>query len=396
MTNATIPARFQDTADARRRFGDQLDRLAPFLLRVDPVADAVVEAFASMPSGQGFRLLEAALARGVVDNDGALAQAPAELRALFAAVDHVPLWVDWEAVNRGGTTFLRTGMLGGILLAMQSLILGYASPGGNKPLVFSGRLREQAPRRLGETSRFVHAVSQVNGMRRSGEGFAITVKVRIMHAQVRRLVRASGRWQTALWGEPVNQHDMVATALLFSVAVLDGFDKLGYHIPLPQKEDLVHLWRYVAYVIGVEQELIPGSYAEARRLAEMIFATQGAPDNDSRLLVEALISSGINSGWNESQRRRAEQLRSIFCTISRAVLGEELADQLGVPRHSSILAVPLLRAVAVASSRAHAMPSLQDFALDLGDRYWQRSVAIALGGRPADFAPPEGFVGRQT
>src|SRR5690348_14385547 len=219
MKNATLPARFQDTADARRRFGDQLDRLAPFLLRVDPAADAVVEAFASMPSGQGFRLLEAALARGIdhVAND-----APAELRALFADVDHVPLWVDWDAVNRGGAAFLRTGVIGGVLLAMQSLILGYASPGGNKPLVFSGRLREQAGRRLGETSRFVYAVSQANGMRRSGEGFAITVKVRIMHAQVRRLIHASGRWETALWGEPINQHDMVATALLFSVAVIDG------------------------------------------------------------------------------------------------------------------------------------------------------------------------------
>ncbi|WP_437686133.1 oxygenase MpaB family protein [Sorangium sp. So ce176] len=392
MKNPTIPARFQDTAEARRRFGDQLDRLAPFLHRVDPVADAVVDAFASMPSGQGFRLLEAALARGI----DAVPDAPAELRALFAAVDHVPLWVDWEAVNRGGTAFLRTGILGGILLAMQALILGYASPGGNKPLVFSGRLREQAPRRLGETSRFVHAVSLADGMRRSGEGFAITVKVRVMHAQVRRLIRASGRWKTELWGEPINQHDMVATALLFSVAVLDGFDKLGYHIPPAQKEDLVHLWRYVAHVIGVEPELIPGSYAEARRLAEMIFATQGAPDNDSRLLVSALLSHGIGSGWTESQRRRAEQLVSIFCSVSRSVLGEDLADQLGVPRQSSLLTVPLLRAIAAASSRAHALPSLQHFALDLGDRYWQRSVAVALGGRPADFAPPEGFVGRGT
>ncbi|WP_433927529.1 oxygenase MpaB family protein [Sorangium cellulosum] len=392
MKHPPTPARFQDTAEARRRFGDQLDRLAPFLLRVDPVADAVVDAFASMPSGQGFRQLEAALARGI----DAVPDAPAELRALFAAVDHVPLWVDWEAVNRGGTAFLRTGMLGGILLAMQALILGYASPGGNKPLVFSGRLREQAPRRLGETSRFVHAVSLAGGMRRSGEGFAITVKVRVMHAQVRRLIRASGRWKTELWGEPINQHDMVATALLFSVAVLDGFDKLGYHIPPAQKEDLVHLWRYVAHVIGVEPELIPGSYAEARRLAEMIFLTQGAPDNDSRLLVSALLSHGINSGWTERQRRRAEQLVAVFCSVSRSVLGEGLADQLGVPRQSSLLTVPLLRAIAAASSRAHALPSLQDFALDLGDRYWQRSVAIALGGRPADFAPPEGFVGRRT
>ncbi|WP_437332380.1 oxygenase MpaB family protein [Sorangium sp. So ce394] len=393
MKNATIPARFHETADARRRFGDQLDRLAPFLLRVDPAADAVVEAFASMPSGQGFRLLEAALARGIdhVAND-----APAELRALFAAVDHVPVWVDWDALNRGGAAFLRTGVLGAVLLAMQSLIRGYASPGGNKPLVFSGRLREQAGRRLGETSRFVYAVSQANGMRRHGEGFAITVKVRIMHAQVRRLIRASGRWQASLWGEPINQHDMAATALLFSVEVLDGLDKLGYHVPPGQREDLVHLWRYAAYVSGVEPELIPGSYAEARRLIEMIFATQGAPDDDSRMLVDALVTHGIRSARSDGERRRAERVMAVFCGVSRAVLGEALAEQLGLARQSPLLAVPLLRAVAAASSRAHALPSLQDLALDLGGRYWQRAIAVGLGGRPADFAPPERFADGQT
>ncbi|WP_437670374.1 oxygenase MpaB family protein [Sorangium sp. So ce131] len=383
------PSRFQDGPGARRRFGDQLDRLAPFLLRVDPLADAVVASFATMPSGQGFRLLEAALARGIE----AVPDALPELRALFAAVDHVPVWVDWEAVNRGGTTFLRTGVIGGMLLAMQSLILGYASPAGNKPLALSGRLREQAGRRLAETGRFVHAVSQAGGMRRSGEGFAITVKVRVMHAQVRRLAHASGRWQTALWGEPVNQHDMIATALLFSVALLDGLDKLGYHVSPEQREDLIHLWRYVAHVIGVEGELIPGSYAEARRLAEMIFATQGAPDADSRALVDALLTHAARSAPNARERRRAEQRAALFAGVARTVLGEELAEQLGLPRTSARLAVPLVRALAAASSRAHVLPSLQDFALDLGDRYWQRAVAFGLGGLPADFAPPERFAG---
>ncbi|WP_438037294.1 oxygenase MpaB family protein [Sorangium sp. So ce204] len=398
MENATIPARFQDTPDARRRFGDQLDRLGPFLLRVDPVADAVVDAFASMPPGQGFRLLEAALARGMrgMDDDRTAKEAPAELRALFASVDHVPLWVDWEAVNRGGAAFLRTGVLGGILLAMQSLILGYASPGGNKPLVFSGRLREQAERRLAETSRFVYAVSQANGMRRSGEGFAITVKVRVMHAQVRRLIRASGRWQAALWGEPINQHDMVATALLFSVAVIDGLDKLAYRFAPAQREDLIHLWRYVAHVIGVEPELIPGSYAEARRLAEMIFATQGAPDHDSRMLVDALLTRRVRSARTDGERRSAERFMAISCGLSRAVLGDELAEQLGVPRQRSPLVVPLLRAIAAASSRAHALPPLQDLALDLGDLRWRRVISMGLGGRPADFAPPERLAGSGT
>ena len=383
-----IPARFQDTAEARRRFGDQLDRLAPFLLRADPIADAAVSAFATLPPGRGFHQLEAALARGI----DAVPEAPAELRALFAAVDHVPLWVDWDAVSRGGTSFLRTGMLGGLLLGVQSLILGYASPGGNKPLVFSGRLREQAQRRLGETGRFVYAVSQAGGMLRAGEGFAITVKVRIMHAQVRRLLRASGRWKTEKWGEPINQHDMVATALLFSVAVIDGMDKLGYRYSLAQREDLVHLWRYVAYVIGVEPELIPGSYAEARRLAEMIFMTQGEPDDDSRALVDALLNYRIRNARTERDRKRAAQIAPVSSSVCRAVLGEELADKLGVPKVSMRIALPLLRAIARAGSHVHALPQLRDFALDIGDRYWQQAIAFGLGGRPADFTPPERFV----
>jgi hypothetical protein len=319
-------------------------------------------------------------------------EAPAELRALFASIDHVPVWVDWDAVGRGGTSFLRTGMLGGLLLGVQSLILGYASPGGNKPLVFSGRLREQAQRRLGETGRFVYAVSQADGMRRAAEGFAITVKVRVMHAQVRRLIRESGRWKTEKWGEPINQHDMVATALLFSVAVIDGMDKLGYRYSLAQREDLVHLWRYVTYVIGVEPELIPGSYAEARRLAEMIFMTQGAPDDDSRALVDALLNYRIRNARTEREKKRAEQLAPVSSSVCRAVLGEELADQLGVPKTSMRVALPLLRAIARAGSHVHALPQLRDLTLDVGDRYWQQAIAFGLGGHPADFAPPERFV----
>src|SRR5262245_27810040 len=132
---APIPARFQAGAEVRHRFGDRLDRLAAFLRKGDPLADAVVASFAAMPSGHGARLLDAALVRGI---DG-VPDAPPSLQALFQAVDHVPVWVDWAAHDRGGAAFLRSGPLGVASLAVKSLISGYASPGGNKPLAFSGR-----------------------------------------------------------------------------------------------------------------------------------------------------------------------------------------------------------------------------------------------------------------
>jgi hypothetical protein len=387
--SSPVPSRFLATAEARRRFGERLDRLAPYLTRVDPLADAVVEAFSALPPAEGFRLLERALAGGI----GAVPGAPAPLRALFEHVDRVPFWVDWAAVERGGLAFLRAGMLGGLVLGLESLVLGYASPGGNKPLVFSGRLQEQAPRRLAETSRFVHAVSQAGGLRRSGDGFAITVKVRVMHAQVRRLLWQSGRWRAGAWGEPVNQHDMIATILLFSVAMLDGFDKLGYRFSPRESDDLVHLWRYVGHLMGVEGDLLPASRAEALETAAMIRATQGPPDDDARTLVAALLSGPLRGVRTEAELRAVQRCLPVIHGICRALLGDELADQLAVPRSPWARALPALRPLASAAALAHRLPLFGDLALDQGDRYWKTTVSTGLGRTPADFAPPERFVG---
>jgi len=388
MTPSRVPSRFLVTPEAGRRFGDRLDRLAPYLTRVDPLADAVVEAFAALPPGEGFRRLERALTDGI----GAVDGAPPALRALFERVDRIPFWVDWAAVERGGRAFLRAGPLGGIVLGLESLVLGYASPGGNKPLVFSGRLQEQAPRRLGETSRFVHAVSQAGGLRRSGDGLAITVKVRVMHAQVRRLLWQSGNWSVEPWGEPVNQHDMIGTILLFSVAMLDGFDKLGYRLAPREAEDLMHLWRYVGYLIGVEEELLPASRAEALETAAMIHATQGAPDDDARALVSALLESPLRGARTEEQRRAVRRRMPVIYGLCRALIGGELADRLAVPSSPWGRAIPALRPLASAAALANRLPVWRDLALDRGDRYWRTTVAEGLGRTPTNFAPPERFM----
>src|SRR5207253_876560 len=94
--------------------------------------------------------------------------------------ERIPAWVDWSLVDHGGEVLMRAGPLGGTVLGAESLVYGYCSPGGNKPLVMSGRLRQQAARRLNETARFVHATSLPRGLRPpstgqpSGEGYRIT------------------------------------------------------------------------------------------------------------------------------------------------------------------------------------------------------------------------------
>lgn len=380
-----LPARYQNLDEARRLHGDRVDRLAPFLQRVDPLADEVVEAFASMPSGQGWAMLNTALTGGI----DSVAGAPAPLRALFDHVDRVPVWVDWPSLDRGGELLFRAGVFGGMILGAYSLVLGYCSPAGNKPLVFSGRLREQAARRLNETSRFVHATCLPGGLRRGGDGFQITVKVRLMHAQVRRMISCSGRWRPELWGEPINQHDMAATTMLFSLVVLDGMRKLGFEITPEESDRYMQLWRYSGYLIGSDPELLPASEPEALRLAHLIRATQGPPDEDSRELVRALIDSAMEVAQTPKERQSAARQAALARGLARAFVGDELADRLELPVTSWRFAVPAARGIVSRMEAVRSrLPAGDRFAVRAGKRYWEWVVAKGLAGANAEFGLP--------
>ena len=261
-----FPTRYANLAEARSRHGARVDRLAPFFDRVDPLADAVVESIETLGTGRGWKMLERALTHGITAVD----DAPESFRALFNELDTVPPWVDEPTLDRGGELLMRAGVLGGICLGAKSLVVGYASPGGNKPLVFSGRLKESASRRLNETARFVQAVCRRGGMRRFSDGFHITVKVRLMHAQVRRMLLRSGKWEGANWGAPINQHDMAGTTLLFSLSVLEGLRLFGVKMTRDEAESYMALWRYVGRVIGVDADILPTSEFNAWQLATLI------------------------------------------------------------------------------------------------------------------------------
>jgi hypothetical protein len=258
--------------------------------------------------------------------------------------------------------------------------------------VFSGRLKEQAGRRLSETSRFVQAVSRPRGMYRHGDGFGITLKVRLMHAQVRRLIQASGRWQAQQWGCPLNQHDMLATIILFSAALVDGLRQLGYGVTTQEADDVVHLWRYVGLVIGVEPDLLPGSFDEAMEIADEIRGSQGAPDDDARALVRALFdarlaASGGARSW--AARRRVAVLHA----VCRRLVGDATADALGVGRSGAQLLPALVRPAAGLAARLNRLPLWRGVAATVGDRYWDAAVAEGLGDAPATYHPPPALAG---
>lgn len=374
------PARVHNLMVARAQFGDLPDRLVAELDRLDPPADAAAEFLATCPDGQ------AVVEAGIERPEGA----PEPLAALLAATEGLPAWADTRRIARACGLFLRAGVVGGFVLGLRSLIHGYAAPVGNKPLVLSGRLKERAPRRLAETARFVAAVCEPGGLAPGGEGRAIALKVRLMHAQVRRLLLRSPRWDRAAWGLPINQHDMMATSLLFSHVFLDGLRLLGLQLTREEADDYVHLWRCVGWLLGADPALLPDREAEARALTECIYLTQGPPDADSRALTAALLRAPLQAARTPGERRVAALRVRLSYSVCRHLIGNTLADALEVPPERHAFAMPaLVRTLAGLDRLRAAVPGLEAHAAAAGRRYWDAVVEIGLDGAAATFAMPE-------
>jgi hypothetical protein len=377
------PKRLVHIQEARARFGERANRLAGLLSEGDGLADAAVEALAQLSPAAREALLSNALS---LESPGRLPKPVASFRE---ALLEVPFWVDAPRAARGGAVLLRTGIFGGFVLAFRSLILGYCSPAGNKPLVFSGRLRASASRRISETGKFVQSVCLPLGLLPGAPGFVATARVRLMHAQVRRLLQASPKWDGAAWGEPINQLDMAGTVLLFSLVVVDGLRRFGFKFSAEEVSDVLHLWRTVGWLLGVRQDLLASTEAEARELWDLTRLTQGPPDADSTELAQALVESPLLQARTQAERTRAEGVVALGYGLSRFLLDEGYADALGMPRNGWRFIVPALRGLVSTAGRVLGrLPGSERLRLEAGLLYWQHVVEVGLKDEDATFALP--------
>jgi hypothetical protein len=378
-----FPARFVNLDEARARFGDRVDRLGAFLTHVDPLADAVVADIEKMQGG--FRLFETISREGIASAPGA----PDSFHAFFEKVERTPMWVDWNVVDSGGEVLLRAGVLGGLVLGIKSLVLGYASPAGNKPLVWSGRLQEQAARRVNETAKFVQSTITPGSLHPHREGWQITLKVRLMHAHVRRMILKTGRWNDA-WGAPINQHDMLGTSLLFSVAVLQGLRDLGLRIPPGAAAAYMQLWRWSGWLIGLDPELLVTTEAEGARLVDMFLATQGQPDDDSRSLTKALLDAPILLAKNKRELANARRVVRFSIAVCRELIGAPMADALHLPANGWRYAMPMVRRLVSSVEMVLERVPFGDVPpVWVGTRYWDRVIEVGLAGATAEFGLPQ-------
>ncbi len=290
----------------------------------DPLADALVAWMEGLPKGVGYGIFSQALERGIAS----LTEAPEPLLKFFAQLERVPAWLDRAQIARGTRVMQRHGLDSMSALSVV-LMSGYLTCSATKPLVLTGALTKDAPRRLESTARFVRDVMMSDDMSRYSAGFRTTVRVRIMHAQVRSSLRGSPEWDKSAWGTPLHQRDMVATHLLFTVAYLGAALAVGRIDTRKERDDVMHLWRYVSHLLGLRDELLPTSFADGLQLLAYFNCTEEGPDEDGVALAKALMAA-----WRQGPPtapwlgRWVEKLLVGHC---RYFMGSEAASSLGIP-----------------------------------------------------------------
>jgi hypothetical protein len=381
------PARFRHPIDApepvadryyRRFLGvgagaprrEQADLLASALFRGDPLMDAWVERAQTLDPRQAHALFERALTGGI----HAIGDGPSELIALFRQLSTVPLWVDGEAIELGARTARRAGPVAGAVLSSFSLMGGYRSSAVVKPLMMTGKLRYEASKRLTETGRFVIAITEPGALRLPREGFRAAVRVRHVHARIRHHLARSPEWNAAEWGLPINQADMLGTNLLFSLGFLMGGRALGLSFREEEAASVVHVWRYVGYLLGIDENLLPANEREAQRIMYLVGASQPPADADSVVLARALHEEPLERAKTERARRFARVEMAIRGSISRFLLGDEVADELALPKSRMRFGVRGIAPLVSAFEKARKnVPFGDELAYRLGS-YWIKTA----------------------
>jgi hypothetical protein len=313
------------------------------------------------------------------------------LRRFFDEVDVVPSWLSRRSVSHACDVAERAALGHSYVLFSVSLLAGYVSAGITKTLVATGELERMAPRRIAETSKFVDDVYGSKTLERMGDGFKSTIRVRIMHAFVRRKLLRSG-WDVQRWGVPINQADMAGTVLSFSISYLLGLRMLGFVITRRERHAVIHLWRYVGRLLGVEDALLAATESESKRLLWLSAVTQEGPDDDGVALARALLT--VPSAYGGS--RRNGQLLAAFDThfsagLTRFFLGKATADRMGLPdtlwKHA-VLAIAPLNFVAEIVGRVAPFVTRASSRTGRAVNAYKRRMLV--GSRPVSFAPRDG------
>ena len=109
---------------------------------------------------------------------------------------------------------------------------------------------------------------------------------------MRQRLLQNPKWNSELWGLPINEADSLATNVGFSMAMIYGCKLLGFYLPNKDIEAVLHLWRYIGYLMGDDADWLPKTTEEGLHCLLLIhLSNENNPDEESKTLAKDYLNS---------------------------------------------------------------------------------------------------------
>lgn len=292
-----------------------------------------------------------------------------------------PDWFDPKLAQIGAIAYRRYPLMLIWLLRNVALMAGYSIPALSLPLIQTGALMHDALPRLMRTYAYILAVSehpQLEGASQQSrdpitqvlaigsEGWRQSIQVRQIHTLVRQNLlkgklseanniipdvdqhqNADGSWNTDYWGIPINQTDMIATHLQFSLLIMRGLRLLGARISTEEAQGILHLWNLASYWMGVDLQRLPQDEAACWEWLYTYLAIQQLDFEMGRPLAKALHDLPRQLMGEDNRRGRFVEI--VNASVTRILVGDDVGDGLNLPkskiRFGVLSSVPILFAL---------------------------------------------------
>ncbi|UCZ63018.1 oxygenase MpaB family protein [Mycolicibacterium phocaicum] len=285
-------------ATPTRRQSDLLALFIDHYWQGDPLMDAVVERFRVISVARGRRLLDQALDHGIES----LADPPGELVDLFASLDNPPAWHDAAEWERGRRLWIDCSLAGKVGMGIQDAIGTFvgaevsSATGATKRFVNAPLVRNL------ETAKWFHDATKPGFVDRYSPEFKDTVRVRLMHSQVRLGLRRSwGDEHFSVHGNPISTSTTMGAAVTFGLLPMLTDHNHGRRRAMAEMDTVMRYWSYIAYVFGVTPEIIPTTAQDGIMLADYMISTAGGPTDwtaqMTQVAADNLAGIGGAPGW---------------------------------------------------------------------------------------------------
>ena len=244
-----------------------------------------------------------------------------------------PDWVDFSLIAMGSKCIQRSSVVGLMIMQNFALLGGYNFSNLIKPLVMSGALEKSVGTRLYNTLNFWIEASRTYENAQEMR-FNAAIRTRLVHSVSRVMIhKRVPQWDAATYGVPLNHADMIATNIAFTVYFLYGLDKLNFTYTPEEEKGVFHLWKYITWLFGVPEELIPNDRKEALNFFYFWTKYQEQPDEDSIKLANSLLNDYT----------AVKHLKSEFANKNVDLINKSIANYLIDDQIKAALQIPKIK-----------------------------------------------------